>query len=153
MTDQLDDVAEAIKKVADQYNTVIMPMIRRVWPQLLANSIIGVQPITGPAASIFALKSRYRYTTSVRLYMIDPVYWKHFLRLNNRRTTFTPEQFEKAGYPIVELTGIQYKNRAEIEEWCITTFPLGSWCTDSYGLFVFSRQEYEVQFKLTWNEE
>lgn len=38
---------------------VIMPVLRRVMPNVIANSIIGVQPMTGPTATIFAMSGRY----------------------------------------------------------------------------------------------
>ena len=39
--------------------SVILPIIRRVMPTVIANEILGVQPMTGPVGSIFSLKSRY----------------------------------------------------------------------------------------------
>ena len=38
---------------------VILPMMRRVMPNLLAQSIIGVQPMTGTPAALHVLKARY----------------------------------------------------------------------------------------------
>jgi Major capsid protein Gp23 len=40
-------------------NRVIMPIIRRVMPTVIANEIIGVQPMTGPVAQIHTLRVRY----------------------------------------------------------------------------------------------
>lgn len=40
-------------------NNVILPIIRRVMPNIIAQDIIGVQPMTAPSASIFALKAKY----------------------------------------------------------------------------------------------
>ena len=141
--------------MVDQPESVLFSIIRRAWPQLIANSIIGVQPITGPAASIFNFRTRYSYKpgiTNVRLRMIDPIYFKHFLRLNSRKKSFTPEHIKSVGYPVIELNISQYKLRGEIHNWCEATFPYGSWMTDGYDYIVFSRPEYEVQFKLTWAE-
>ncbi len=44
----------------DTLNAVILPIIRRVMPNLIANSIIGVQPMTGPIGQIHTLKTRYK---------------------------------------------------------------------------------------------
>ncbi len=40
-------------------NKVIMPVLRRVMPTVIANEIIGVQPMTGPVAQIHTLRVRY----------------------------------------------------------------------------------------------
>ena len=40
-------------------NRVILPVIRRVMPTVIANEIIGVQPMTGPVAQIHTLRVRY----------------------------------------------------------------------------------------------
>ena len=43
-------------------NKVILPVIRRVMPTVIANEIIGVQPMTGPVAQIHTLRVRYSDT-------------------------------------------------------------------------------------------
>lgn len=43
-------------------NKVILPVIRRVMPTVIANEIIGVQPMTGPIAQIHTLRVRYADT-------------------------------------------------------------------------------------------
>ena len=40
-------------------NRVILPLIRRVMPTVIANEIIGVQPMTGPVGQIHTLRVRY----------------------------------------------------------------------------------------------
>lgn len=40
-------------------NRVILPVIRRVMPTVIANEIIGVQPMTAPVAQIHTLRVRY----------------------------------------------------------------------------------------------
>ncbi len=40
-------------------NKVVLPVIRRVMPTVIANEIIGVQPLTGPVAQIHTLRVRY----------------------------------------------------------------------------------------------
>ena len=43
-------------------NKVILPVIRRVMPTVIANEIIGVQPMTGPVGQIHTLRVRYAET-------------------------------------------------------------------------------------------
>jgi hypothetical protein len=38
---------------------VMIPKIRRTMPSIIASEIIGVSPMTGPTASIYALRARY----------------------------------------------------------------------------------------------
>jgi hypothetical protein len=45
-------------------NRVILPVIRRVMPTVIANEIIGVQPMTGPVGQIHTLRVRYADTNS-----------------------------------------------------------------------------------------
>tara|TARA_R110000765_G_scaffold156652_1_gene259632 strand:+ start:3969 stop:5126 length:1158 start_codon:yes stop_codon:yes gene_type:complete len=45
-------------------NKVILPIIRRVMPTVIANEIIGVQPMTGPVGQIHTLRVRYADTAN-----------------------------------------------------------------------------------------
>ena len=61
---------------ADKYATgdarlpkILIPMIRRTFPELISNEIVGVQPMGGPVGLAFAL--RYKYSTESLGYGID----------------------------------------------------------------------------------
>ena len=43
-------------------NRVILPVIRRVMPTVIANELVGVQPMTGPVGQIHTLRVRYATT-------------------------------------------------------------------------------------------
>jgi hypothetical protein len=43
-------------------NRVILPVIRRVMPTVIANDLVGVQPMTGPVGQIHTLRVRYSDT-------------------------------------------------------------------------------------------
>src|SRR6056300_1047377 len=45
-------------------NRVILPVIRRVMPTVIANELVGVQPMTGPVGQIHTLRVRYASTDS-----------------------------------------------------------------------------------------
>jgi len=45
-------------------NKVMLPLIRRVMPTVIANEIMGVQPITGPVGQIHTLRVRYANTAA-----------------------------------------------------------------------------------------
>jgi len=45
-------------------NRVILPVIRRVMPTVIANDLVGVQPMTGPVGQIHTLRVRYSDTAN-----------------------------------------------------------------------------------------
>jgi hypothetical protein len=45
-------------------NRVILPVIRRVMPTVIANDLVGVQPMTGPVGQIHTLRVRYSQTAN-----------------------------------------------------------------------------------------
>jgi hypothetical protein len=47
------------------YDPVLISLIRRSMPNLVAYDIAGVQPMTGPTGLIFAMRSKYANTTTV----------------------------------------------------------------------------------------
>ena len=63
LTETATSGATAVGNVAT-LNRVILPVIRRVMPTVIANEIVGVQPMTGPVAQIHTLRVRYAETTN-----------------------------------------------------------------------------------------
>ena len=47
---------------------IILPVIKKVSPLMLADLIIGVQPMSGPVGQIFSLKARYGPTNKEILF-------------------------------------------------------------------------------------
>ena len=47
---------------AANWNPILIALVRRAMPNLVAYDICGVQPMTGPTGLIFAMKSRYQTT-------------------------------------------------------------------------------------------
>ena len=47
----------------DNYNPVLINLVRRAMPNLIAYDIVGVQPMTGPTGLIFAMRSHYTNQT------------------------------------------------------------------------------------------
>ena len=50
---------------------VLIPMIRRTFPELITNEIVGVQPMSGPVGLAFALRYRYDGTSLNNGYSVD----------------------------------------------------------------------------------
>ena len=51
--------ANATGSSVDNWNPVLISLVRRAMPNLIAYDVCGVQPMTGPTGLIFAMKSRY----------------------------------------------------------------------------------------------
>ena len=51
-----------VASAAANWDPVLIALVRRAMPNLMAYDICGVQPMTGPTGLIFAMKSRYKGT-------------------------------------------------------------------------------------------
>lgn len=47
------------RRMPTAFQKVVLPIIRRVLPNVIATELLGVQPMSGPAGQVFALKTRY----------------------------------------------------------------------------------------------
>jgi hypothetical protein len=47
----------------DNYDPILISLVRRTLPNLMAFDVAGVQPMTGPVGQVFAMKSRYTSKT------------------------------------------------------------------------------------------
>ena len=52
----------------DLFDPVLISLVRRSMPNLMAYDVCGVQPMTGPAGLIFALRARYSNQTSTETF-------------------------------------------------------------------------------------
>lgn len=61
LENQEKNLAESTNETgnADQWNPVLISMVRRIAPRLIAYDLVGVQPLTMPTGLIFAMKARY----------------------------------------------------------------------------------------------
>ena len=113
----------------NQLNPVLLPVIRRVMPNIIAHQIVGVQPMTGPVGSIFSMRPGFvnrTLTGEVHVPVIKPYRWKHtwintnilgemtrFLgyniddKINNQRRNAgnRPPRYEVVGHAIRRRTG------------------------------------------------
>jgi len=54
-----ETAANATGSSVDNWDPVLISLVRRATPNLLAFDLVGLQPMTGPTGLIFAMKSRY----------------------------------------------------------------------------------------------
>jgi hypothetical protein len=52
----------------DTFDPILISMVRRAAPVLVAYDLVGVQPMTGPTGLIFAMRSRYTNQTSTETF-------------------------------------------------------------------------------------
>ncbi len=57
-----EDAAAGNTSTVANWNPVLISLVRRSMPNLMAYDICGVQPMSGPTGLIFAMKSKYRTT-------------------------------------------------------------------------------------------
>ena len=55
--------ANNMSSAVDTYDPILISLVRRALPNLMAYDVCGVQPITGPTGLIFAMKSHYTSQT------------------------------------------------------------------------------------------
>lgn len=61
LENQMSHMNESLNGVAgmETWSPILMSMVRRIAPRLIAYDVCGVQPMSGPTGLIFALKARY----------------------------------------------------------------------------------------------
>ena len=55
----LGEIANVTGGAIANWDPILIPLVRRAMPKLIAYDICGVQPMTGPTGLIFAMKSRF----------------------------------------------------------------------------------------------
>jgi len=65
MSEKLDEATTTTQSLGT-FQKFAFPLVRRVFPELIANKICGVQPMSGPVSQIFYLGSDRTYNSSTR---------------------------------------------------------------------------------------
>jgi hypothetical protein len=55
----VNNIADSGASAIDRYDPILISLVRRSLPNLMAYDVAGVQPMTGPTGLIFAMKSNY----------------------------------------------------------------------------------------------
>lgn len=71
----------------DRYDPILIGMVRRLMPQLMAYDICGVQPMTGPTGIIFAMRSTYGAERGNAMTRVEALY-------NEADTDFSSSGFD-----------------------------------------------------------
>jgi len=91
----------ALSLMLGNSRSVLIPMIRKVFPTMIANQIVGVQPMTGPTGQIHTLRTSYAPRPK-------------FTMLSERKR-YTLNTFGATWYTV--SCGIDVRN------WIVETFP------------------------------
>lgn len=119
----------------------LIPIIRRVMPTIIAQDIVGVQPMSGPIIDILTRQTGY----SGRV-VLTKSHFGHFLRIYNRRKAHHPDYITSLGY---EKFRIRYSDVIEAKEWCRKTFKPGAYIR-SMNDFWFANERDALLFSLRW---
>ena len=124
----------------NEFNKILMPVIRDVMPNILASQIAGVQPMTGPTGQIFGhsrscMPERIRFTKDN---------YRHFLRLNDRKTSQTHSDIKQAGYRYQTRT-LKYEEIGWVEE------TLGDRVITFYDTIYFAYETDLTLYLLRWS--
>lgn len=114
-------------------------------PSIIAQDLIGVQPMTGPAVDIFTMRGNYNWAGRVVLYK---EHFNHFLRVYNRRKHHHPDYLTNLGYTKIRLA---YSKTIDAARWCRETFKRGTYVRSSSD-FWFAYERDAMLFTLRWSE-
>jgi hypothetical protein len=64
LLNETNDTTTVTSGVTNNWNPVLIALVRRAMPNLMAYDICGVQPMSGPTGLIFAMKSTFQTTKS-----------------------------------------------------------------------------------------
>ena len=71
----------------DNWNPILISLVRRAMPQMIAYDVCGVQPMTGPTGLIFAMKSKYStqqtYSTFSSISYFNAYYCRSLTRVEH----------------------------------------------------------------------
>lgn len=128
---------------------VLIAQIRRVMPSIIAQDLIGVQPMTGPTVDIF--NTRYNIDRNFNWagrVILHKEHFNHFLRVYNRRKHHHPDYLTNLGYTKIRLA---YSKTIAASQWCRETFKRGTYVRSSSD-FWFAYERDATLFRLRWSE-
>jgi hypothetical protein len=123
-------------------NPVIISTMRRVMPSIIARSIVGVSPMSGPVGRFFALHPRGRHR-------VDRAVYRHFLRLYDRRKTQGDADLAAANYHRVDA--VPWEHHAAALAWCRDRFGQHGFLRLPFSsAWWFVERDHAVEFSMVW---
>ena len=122
------------------FSSVIMPMISKVMPQMIASQIVGVQPMTGPSGMIFGGKSINDTTITTHIDQVE---------VNGETVDYYAVKIPYGYYDKHKVS------HPDIYQWCIDTYSNdiddGRWYLRGSKNFLFKTEEDRNWFLLRWS--
>ena len=121
-------------------SSILLPMIRKTMPGLIAQQIVGVQPMSNPTGMIYGMNSIFDtiIKTCMEVVEIDDVMVEYYA--------------VKIPYGYFSKHNVE---NDEIVEWCKTTFNdeliTNRWYSLSSGTYLFKNEEDRNWFLLRWS--
>jgi hypothetical protein len=123
---------------------VLLPIIRRAMPSIIAHHLVGVQPMSAPTGSIFTLKARYQTTGGMIL--LTRAHFRHFLRVYNRRKSHSFNSIRDLGYPVYQILG--YNQWSDVVVWCRKNLEEGAFIVTPSSEIIFANHSDYLHFVL-----
>lgn len=108
--------------------TTILPMVRRIYPALMSNETVGVQPMPGPVALAFAI--RYRYLRGANALGDSSTEHVHGADKAQRDTVYNG--MADTAYDAAGIRGVETK--ARLEDDCKLTTVVGNGFPQSFDV-------------------
>ena len=99
--------------------TTILPMVRRIYPALMSNETVGVQPMPGPVALAFAI--RYRYLKGANALGDSSTEHTHTGEFGHNRDGAGFGTNQDGKYDAAGIRGVETKAQLDIEKGLLTT--------------------------------
>jgi hypothetical protein len=121
-------------------NPALLPLIRRVMPDIIAQDLIGVQPMTGLVGSIF-------YIWTLDDLIMQKEHFQHFLRVYNRKKCHSINDIAALGYTMTKVSAL---NAVTAKNWCKENLKPGSFvCVNTRFCFAYDRDA--TFFAMKWS--
>ena len=122
-------------------NPVILPLIRRVMPNIIAHDLIGVQSMTGPVGQIFSSKWTLDHVK------MQKENFGHFVRVYNRKKYHKIGDIADLGYTMLKVDTI---NAVKAKYWCKENLKPGAFiCVNTRFCFAYDRDA--TLFAMRWS--
>jgi hypothetical protein len=125
---------------------VLLPIIRRVRPNVLASQLIGVQPMTGPVGQMHTLRTRYDYHNNRDIFKMNKKHYQHFIKAYNRRTKQKMSYLTDLGYTCVKVSPVMSVAK-EAKAYCKRYVKDGAWISNG-NHFIFAYDKDVTMFTL-----
>ena len=99
--------------------TTILPMVRRIYPALMSNETVGVQPMPGPVALAFAI--RYRYLKGANALGDSSTEHTHTGEFGHNRDGAGFGTNKDGKYDAAGIRGVETKAQLDLEKGLLTT--------------------------------